>query len=137
MREFTYVYAAVTPSDGELVWEKCDAMNTENMGMFLAKVSSKFPRDYILMIVDGASSHKAKALQLPSNIQLHVLPPYSPELNPTELLWDELREKYFANIVFASMAGVCQQLEQGMEFYSTNQDVIASLAGWPWILGAF
>jgi len=47
------------------------------------------------MVVDGASSHVAKALVVPENIRLHRLPGYSPELNPQEHLWDELREKEF------------------------------------------
>ena len=55
-REFQYVYGAVSPMQGELDWMICPAMNTENMGAFLAQVSAAHPQDFIVMIVDGASS---------------------------------------------------------------------------------
>ena len=65
------------------------------------------------MVVDGASSHVAKALVVPENIRLHRLPGYSPELNPQEHLWDELREKEFPNRVFSDMAGSGANLGNG------------------------
>ena len=55
-------------------------MNTEAMGFFLAQVSAAHPDDFIVMVVDGASSHVAKALVVPENIRLHRLPGDSPEL---------------------------------------------------------
>jgi transposase len=56
------------------------------------------------MVVDGASSHKAKELSVPENIRLLSLPGYSPELNPEEHIWDELREKAFPNAVLARLS---------------------------------
>ena len=85
-REFRYVYGAVSPLEGELDWMICPAMNTENMGAFLAQVSAAHSHDFIVMIVDGAISHVAKALVVPENIRRHRLPPYAPELNPQEHL---------------------------------------------------
>ena len=81
-REFQYVYGAVSPLEGGLDWMICSAMNTEHMGAFLAQVSAAHPHDFIVLILDGASSHVAKALVVPENIRLHRLPAYSPELNP-------------------------------------------------------
>ncbi|MBE0544525.1 MAG: transposase, partial [Verrucomicrobia bacterium] len=69
-REFQYVYGAVSPLEGELDWMICPAMNTEHMGDFLAQVSAAHPKDFIVMVVDGASSHVAKALEVPENIRL-------------------------------------------------------------------
>ena len=85
-REFQYVYGAVSPVEGELDWTICSTMNTKQMGKFLAQVSAAHAQDFIVMIVDGASSHVAKALVVPENIRLHRLPGYSPELNPQEHL---------------------------------------------------
>ena len=59
-REFQYVYGAVSPLEGELDWRIGPVMNTEAMGMFLAQVSAAHPEDFIVMVVDGASSHVAK-----------------------------------------------------------------------------
>jgi transposase len=62
-------------------------MNTEQMSAFLSQVSAAHPQDFIVMVLDGARSHKAKELQRPENIRLFGLPPYSPELNPQEHVW--------------------------------------------------
>src|SRR5260370_40554227 len=78
-REFQHVYGAVSPREGEWDWMICPAMNTEWMGAFLAQVNAAHPQDFIVMVVDGASSHVAKALVASENIRLHRLPAYSPE----------------------------------------------------------
>ncbi|MBP1777093.1 MAG: transposase family protein [candidate division NC10 bacterium] len=94
-----YVYGAVSPLEGELDWRLCREMNTVRMGEFLIQVSQAHPQEFIVMVVDGAISHKAKTLVIPDNIRLLPLPPYAPELNPQEHVWDELREKEFPNRV--------------------------------------
>lgn len=133
-REFTYVYGAVSPQEGELDTMRCAKMDTEHMGKFLAQVSAAHPDEFMLMIVDGASSHVAKALGVPENIRLYRLPPYAPELNPQEHLWDELREKEFPNRVFADMAGVQRQLDEGLPRLAEDHDRIKSICAWPWII---
>lgn len=133
-REFQYVYGAVSPLEGELDWMISPAMNTELMGTFLAQVSAAHPGDFIVMVVDGASSHVAKALVVPENIRLHRLPGYSPELNPQEHLWDEIREKEFPNRVFSDMAGVVQTLKSGLHRLAADHQLLRSICAWPWII---
>jgi transposase len=62
----------------------CEKMNTERMNEFLAQVSAAHPRTLIIMILDGASSHRSKDLTIPRNIRFVRLPAYAPELNPQE-----------------------------------------------------
>jgi len=133
-REFQYVYGAVSPLEGELDWRIGPVMNTEQMGTFLAQVSAAHPEEFIVMVVDGASSHIAQALVVPENIRLHRLPGYSPELNPQEHLWDELREKEFPNRVFSDMAGVVRTLETGLPRLAADRDRVRSICAWPWIV---
>ncbi len=132
-REFLYVYGAVSPIQGRLDWMIAPQMNTEYMSKFLAQVSARNRRDFIVMVVDGASSHVAKDLIVPKNIRLLRLPPYAPELNPQEHVWDELREKEFPNRVFDSMARVREQLEAGLPRLAAATKTLKSLTGWPWI----
>lgn len=132
-REFTYVYGAVSPLDGGFDHRVCEKMNTEHRGEFLKQVSEKYPGEYILMVVDGASSHKAKALEVPANLALIPLPSYSPQLNPQENVWDEIREKNFPNRVYASMAAVREQLTAGLEAFASSPSSVTSLTAWPWI----
>ena len=133
-REFVYVYGAVSPMEGELDWMIGRQMNTERMGAFLAQVSAAHPRDFMLIIVDGASSHMAKELNIPENIRLLRLPPYAPELNPQEHVWDEIREKEFPNRVFADLGSVMRQLEDGLPRLAANTQGLRSLTAWPWII---
>ena len=133
-REFVYVYGAVSPREGDFDWKICPQMNTERMGEFLAQVARRYLGDFIIMIVDGASSHRAKDLVVPESIRLLPLPPYSPELNPQEHLWDEIREKEFPNRVFNSMDAVKKQLRSGLIRLAKDCQRVRSITGWPWII---
>ena len=133
-RQFVYVYGAVSPIQGQLDWMICPDMNTARMNEFLAQVSNAHAKEFIVMVVDGASSHKSRDLEIPENIRFHRLPGYSPELNPQEHVWDELREKEFPNRVFESMDGVIAQLKAGLPRLAANASGLRSLTAWPWIV---
>ena len=103
-REFVYVYGAVSPLEGEHDWMLCREMNTVRMTEFLAQVSAAHAKEFMLMVVDGASSHVSKDLVVPENMRLLRLPPYAPELNPQEHVWKAGRKatthnQHITNIV--------------------------------------
>ena len=133
-RQFVYVYGAVSPLQGELDWMICREMNTVRMSEFLGQVSEAHPGEFMIMIVDGASSHRSKELVVPDNLRLVALPGYSPELNPQEHVWDELREKEFPNRVFADLESVIAQLHEGLPRLANNPKTLQSLTAWPWII---
>ena len=133
-RQFVYVYGAVSPVQGELDWMICREMNTVRMSEFLLQVSRAHPGEFMIMIVDGASSHRSKDLAVPDNLRLVALPGYSPELNPQEHVWDELREKEFPNRVFADLESVIAQLQEGLPRLGNHQKALRSLTAWPWII---
>jgi len=133
-RQFVTVYGAVSPLQGELDWRLCREMNTARMGGFLAQVSHAHPSEFIVMVLDGASSHKAKGLVVPGNVRLLALPPYAPELNPQEHVCDEVREKEFPNRVFSDMEAVVAQLAQGLPRLASDPQRLRSLTAWPWIV---
>lgn len=106
VREYTHVFGAVSPRDGvhdSLILPNAD---TRAMSCFLGEVGRRHPEEHILMFMDRAGWHTSKALRVPENMELGFLPPYSPELNPEEQVWDELREKFFGNRLFGSMEAV-------------------------------
>jgi transposase len=115
-------------------WMIGQKMNAEQMTLFLSQVSAAHPEDFIVMVLDGASSHKAKGLRRPDNIRFLALPPYAPDLNPQEHLWVELREKEFPNRVFDNLAAVIRQLQQGLPRLSADRERLRSLTAWPWIV---
>jgi len=133
VREFRYEYAAVSPWSGELDYVTSEKMNTENMSRFLKQVSETHDQDFIVMVLDGAPSHRGKGLEIPENMALVFLPPYSPELNPVEQLWNVLRRDYFANKVFDSLNATTLQAEHGLANVASNREALKSLTNWPWI----
>jgi hypothetical protein len=133
-REFFYVYGVVSPLEGNMDWMISKKMNTVQMSYFLSQVSIAHPNDFIIMVLDGASSHKAKELQVPENIRFIPLPPYSPELNPQEHVWDELREKEFPNRVYNNLSSVVNQLEMALPKLSVDSVRLHNLTAWPWII---
>ena len=133
-REFVYVYGAISPIEGELDWMICPKMNTERMGEFLFQIHTCHPDEFIVMVIDGASSHVSKELLIPENIRLLRLPPYAPQLNPQEHIWDELREKEFPNRVFADLASVTDQLRGGLPRLAADTVRLRSISAWPWII---
>jgi hypothetical protein len=134
VREYVYAYGAVCPGEGDFDWKVCSQMNTHRMSEFLGQVGQHHPRDFVVMVVDGASSHRGKDLVVPENIRLLSLPAYSPELNPQEHLWDEIREKEFPNRVFDSLEGVKKQLRSGLVRLARDCIRIRSITAWPWIV---
>src|SRR3954463_13855108 len=109
------------------------AVPAEAMNVFLAEVSQRHPGELILMVLDGAGWHRAERLQVPTRMRLLFLPPWSPQLNPVEHLWDEVREKWFANRVFDSMDAVEEQLLTALKTLEEDSPRVASLTGFDWV----
>ena len=126
-----YVYTAVAPAQAEMVSLILPEVSTAMMNLFLEQVSQTFSKHFIVMQVDGAGWHHAHELVIPENIRLIEQPPYSPEVNPVEHLWDELREKYFHNRVFPSLEELIDVLCQGLNDLATDPKRLRSLTGFP------
>jgi len=135
-QEYTYAYAAVCVSDGELDTLILPHVNGDCMQIFLDEVAAHHPQERLLMVLDGAGWHQSKSLQLPANLRLLRLPPYSPELNPVEHLWDDLREKAFHNRVFERIDALEEHLTIALRAMELDQPRVRSIVSWPWIMDA-
>lgn len=133
IRQYLSVFAAVAPESGEMVSLVFPSSDTDMMSLFLKEVSSQFPQKQIVMQVDSASWHRSKNLSIPENIALLFQPPYSPELNPTEHIWEELREKYFHNRLFSSLHDLQEHLCDALCELSEKKDLLRSLTYFPHI----
>lgn len=136
IREYTYVYGAVSPLDGAADFLILPTMTTEVMNIFLAEVAKRHRNEYILMFYDGAPCHSTTGLSIPDNIKTKLLPAYCPELNPIEHIWDEMREKFFPNVVFDSMQAVENKLVEASLYLENNPSVVQSITGFNWIMRA-
>jgi putative transposase len=105
------------------------------MNLFLTQLSEQYPDDVILLCCDSAAWHISGGLNLPDNIVLFYIPPYTPEMNPIEQIWKEIRKRGFHNEVFASLEKVVEQLCDTI--CSLSNQVISSISGRDWIIKAF
>jgi transposase len=99
--DWIYLFAAVNPLTGESSALLAPTVNTDYMNAHLAFISRHAgPNKHVVLVLDQAGWHVARGLKIPENITLLHLPPYSPELNPTERVWDYLKSHYLSNRVF-------------------------------------
>ena len=136
VREYTYLFGAASPQDGSCDFLVLPGLNLTNMSVFLEEISKRYPNEYICMFVDGAFAHSLKSLQVPDNMVIEKIPPYSPDVNPAENIWDDMREKYFGNIVFDSMGAVEDRLVEAARHYEKDAETVQSIVGWKWIISA-
>lgn len=134
--QYTYAYAAVSPQDGRMDSLVLPEVSGRCMQLFLDEVAQRYPDENIVMIVDGAGWHKSNNFKFPDNLRLLFLPPYSPELNPQEHLWDELREKHFHNRAFDSLGALEDQLVAGLRALEADHERVKSIAGWEYIISS-
>lgn len=134
--QYTYAYGAVSPLDGRFDSLVLPHVNTECMQLFITEIAQRYPDENIVMVIDGAGWHQSKDLKPPENLKLHFLPPYSPELNPQEHIWDELREKYFHNQAFESLDALEEQLLAGLRHLEQVPEIVKSISAWEWILNS-
>ena len=133
VREYVHVFGAVSPKDGRHDSLVLPYADTEAMSMFLAEISRRYPGEHILMFMDRAGWHTAKGLEVPPDMELAFLPPYSPELNPQEQVWDVLKERFFGNRFFRSIAGVVDAAVEGLRWLEARPDFVASLTQRQWL----
>jgi hypothetical protein len=135
-QEYTYAYATVSVMDGRMDSLILPSVNGDCMQLFLNEISTRYPNDRMIMVLDGAGWHRNESLTIPDTIRLLSLPPYAPELNPVEHLWDDLREKDFHNLVFDSLDALEDHLEAALRAMENDHDRVHSIVAWPWIVNA-
>ena len=105
------------------------------MNLFLKQVSKDFKNYKIIIQVDQAAWHKSKTLKIPKNIALVEQPPYSPELNPVEQIWAEIREKFLDNKLFESMDILTEKLSEALKEIDRYGEKLVSLTSFPHLKG--
>jgi len=135
IREYRYAYGAVEPLTGESFFLVLPYSNTDCMNVFLRNLSHSYSEDYMILVCDGAAWHKARALKVPENIRLIFLPPATPEMNPIEQIWKEIRKRGFRNELFKSLDKVIDRLCDTIR--SLSNESVKSITGRDWIIKCF
>ena len=110
--------------------------NSKMTSVFLEEISKRYPDKFMLMFGDGASWHVSKSLLVPENIVLLTLSPRSPQLNPTENIWHELREKWFYNLYFDFLDALEGRLIEAVNSIENDNYLFMSITSFNWI-GSF
>jgi transposase len=108
-----YIYAAISIKTGEHFAAQFPDVDTACMNGFLKDLSENYVEKKIALIIDGAGWHKSKKLKIPENIDIFLLPPYSPELNPAERLWEHVKKNTLYNRLFETL----KHLEYAVEAF--------------------
>ena len=99
--QWAYIFGAVCPERGAAAGLVMPFADTEAMNAHLAEIARAVaPGAHAVLVLDGAGWHGGGRLGVPANISLVLLPPYSPELNPVENVWQYLRANWLAISVF-------------------------------------
>ena len=108
--QWEYVYGAVEVVAGETQFQFMPTVGLDLSSGFLAQIAQSDPGAEHIVIWDGAGFHPTPAAHsLPARIHLLPLPPYSPELNPVEGLWDQIKD-CLCNRVFPTLDDLEQAL---------------------------
>ena len=134
VREYIYLYGAVCPKDGSSTFMVLPDADTVCFQIFLDALAKTYSREFIMLLLDGAPNHNSGALKVPANIKLVFLPPYSPELNPQENIWEEIREKIFKNYALKSMDEVNAKLDEAVLYLDHNPRIVQSISSFPYII---
>ena len=121
--------------EGESCFLVMPYCNTACMQVFLNQLQSTFPEDMIVLVCDGAAWHKSGTLKIPDQMTVLHIPPYTPEMNPIEQIWHELRTRGFRNEVFLTLEKVVDRLCQTINHL--NNYTIMSITQRDWIRSIF
>ena len=106
----------------------------EAMNLHLAEISAQIaPGAHAVVTLDGAGWHRPGGkLQIPGNISLLPLPPYSPELNPVENIWQYLRQNHLANRIFETYDAIVDAGCEAWNALVAQPETITSIATRTW-----
>jgi transposase len=128
-----YLFSAISPITGDsfhLVGLEENSSGT--VKIFFDEMEKKFKGKHLVIVFDNAPSHRPKIIQERKNITCILLPPYSPELNPTERFFEEIR-KSTANRIFKSIDEQEQVIMESVKTLSEDAKGMRQLTGYEWI----
>jgi hypothetical protein len=133
-RESAYIFGAVCPLRDLGAALVLPYANAQAMNLHLEEISSQVTQgSHAVLLLDGAGWHQTGGkLRVPGNISLLPLPPYSPELNPAENIWQFLRQNHLSNRVFESYDDVLDACCEAWNALVAEPNRIASIATRHW-----
>ena len=132
--EWLWSFAAVEPETGKSFWLTLPSLSGETAQIFLDEfATAHLPEGKrAILLWDGAPAHRTKKLQIPERITIIQIPPYTPELNPSERLWTLLREAT-ANKAFETLDGLEDKVIERSRQLMIEQEAVSRLTKYYWL----
>jgi transposase len=128
-----WLYGAVEPATGESFFLQFSHVDAQCYQRFLDEFSRTYPNSLNILQVDNGRFHTSKDLVVPDNVVLLFQPPYCPELNPIERLWEYLK----ADLKWSSFKTLAElQTKVDQLLRELTPEITASLSGYSFILDA-
>jgi hypothetical protein len=122
----TYLFGAFSPITGDSFSLELPNCSSETFQLFLNEFSTQNSTEFKIVVLDNGAFHKAKNLIIPENVALIFLPPYSPELNPAEKMW-QIMKKEFTGEFFKNLDELSAFIAKQVKSL-TNKSVIKTCA---------
>jgi len=132
--EYAYLFGAVCPATGDTEALIAPCMNMDVMEKHLALISNKVPEGrHAVIVVDGAAWHQCHLTDKFENLSIIKLPPYSPELNPIEQVWQWLRQNELANRCFKGYDDIVDECSRAWNSFISDASRVMKLCSRDWI----
>ena len=128
-----YLYGAVEPLSGESFFLEFSHLNAECFQLFLDEFSKAYPCSLNVIQLDNGRFHYAKDLTIPDNIVLLFQPPYSPDVNPIERVWQSMKDK-LCWVNLKNLDELRKEVDNIIQLLLPEK--VASLTGFDFILSA-
>lgn len=129
----TYIFGACCPDKDKgcaLILPEC---HTGMMQLHLEEISKNIEEDHhAIVLMDRASWHTTEALNIPENITLFPLPPYSPELNPMEQIWQKIKSDRLTNTTFKNYDDIVERCSNAWNSFCNEDGSIVKLCSRSW-----
>lgn len=132
-RQWRYLFVVVNPITGQLYWAWVDSMSKEHTLEALSEIQEQ--RDLRTLVWDGAGSHRSKEVREIEGITSIIQPPYSPELNPVERIFQEVR-RHTDGRGYESIEEKMSAVDDYIRGLASDPSEVISLCGWEWITKA-
>ena len=129
------LFGAVCPERDTGVALVLPEVSTAAMGVFLAELSRAVPAGtHAVLVLDRAGWHVSESLNVPPNLTLIHPPPYSPELNPVERVWEYLRDRWLSHrVLTGGYEAVVDAACAAWNALLAEPGRLQSLTSFPWL----
>jgi len=128
--EYFWLFGATDPASGESFFLEMPALDLACFQVFVNELSRANRESMNVLVIDGAPAHTAGSLVIPDNVVLFRLPPYCPELNPMERVWQDLRKRLVAKLP-AGLNALRDDVTRVVCDYTP--EILASVTGYPYL----